>query len=831
MQQCNDTQLKLAWLPGMLQPPNHSLTLVVKGCFDLVDGAKAVFAQDPDAGAIMGDTFVNDNPDASLRYANDLVMYKPKADLTLTGVAYPQPGEAGCRVTFAVGTWRKSLAIFNERFWRWGSASTPEPFGATSQGVPLTYENAYGGNTFRANPVGKGFEKIITDKGEQLQPLPNIEHIEHYLSSPSQSVPPAGFGPLKDNWGDKTPVKGTYGDKWLKEYFPYFPPDFDWSYFNTAPQDQQVAFLRGDESLYFEHLRPELSQFKSALPALRPRLFVKGMVEEKSFFTEVTLRLDSLHVDMEEMRVNLVWRGVVGVSSDEYEEISHACLFIEDMEEAALTHEHYLAETEAKLSRPDGRFEVEEEVLVDSDNEEPEEDPEFAQQMAKMFADISKQMKEAGAPDALVKMIGPGMDTEAFMAAFVSHYDLDLEEGQQYFKEAQAKQNMEMRKAFLEAGEDPKVLEELETLEKQEALEEEQSAAGKSQWSDESIQARIESGEGFEDQELQGVDLSGWELSNQNFRGADLTNANLNGATIEGSDFSGADLSEAQLNHVKGSGAIFDQAILVNITASEADFSAISAQNSQFGGANLIRCNLTRAKLQGSDFSNCVVPHACFTEALLSDSLFENADMSFCHLEKVTAVGANFSRVNLRECFISKSDFTKSLFTGARLTMANVVLSDLSEATLEASDAQGIHLHDCTLYKTRAGEKSNFSQAQISGGSGEGLVLEGAELSGTVFSHIPMQGADFSNTCMNNTTFHVCDMKNADFTKANVIDAKLSGLNLFEAIFTKAKLIRTDLSHSNLYGAEFFQASLQDTNLQGCNIKRTKIAMGMVEVL
>ena len=80
MQQRNDTQLKLAWLPGMLQSPNHSLTLVVKGCFDLVAGDKAVLCDDPDAGAIMGDMFLDDKPAASLRYANDLVIYKPKAD-------------------------------------------------------------------------------------------------------------------------------------------------------------------------------------------------------------------------------------------------------------------------------------------------------------------------------------------------------------------------------------------------------------------------------------------------------------------------------------------------------------------------------------------------------------------------------------------------------------------------------------------------------------------------------------------------------------------------------------------------------------------------------
>jgi uncharacterized protein YjbI with pentapeptide repeats len=831
LQQRNDTQLKLAWLPGMLQSPDHSLTLVVKGCFDLVAGDKAVHCEDPDAGAIMGDMFVDDKPAASLRYANDLVIYKPKADLTLSGVAYPQPGEAGCRVTFGVGKWRKSLAIFNQRFWRWGKASAPEPFGADSAAVPLTYENAFGGANFKANPVGKGLDKTATTQGEELQALPNIEHISQFLSSPSQKTLPAGFGPLKDNWADKTPVKGTYGDKWLKENFPYFPADFDWNYFNNAPQDQQVAYLRGDESLYFENLRPELPQFSSQLPALRPRLFVKGELADKPFFAEVTLRLDSLHVDMETQQVNLVWRGVVGVLSDEFEEISHACLYSENMAEAPQPDSHYMALTEAALLEPDTSFELEEEEAEPEPVEEEVEDPEFAAQMAKMFADVSKQMKDAGAPDSLINMIGPDMDSTAFMAKFVSHYDLDLEAGQKFMDEAKAKQKIDMRKALVDAGEDPGILDELDELEKQQALEEEQAASGKSRWNAETLQARIDSAEGFEDEELQSVDLAGWDLTEINFRGADLTKANLSGAILSGTDFTGADLSDADLTKTTAHGAIFDDAILANVDASEADFSKISAAAAQFQQATLISVNFSQANLSGADFTEAVAAKARFDETLLSDALFEKADLSHCQFEQATAIGTNFSQANLRECYIHKSKLSKASLNGARLTLSTLEDCDLSEASLEAVDAQGSALLECTLDKARAGEKSNFTQAEFSGGSGLGLIIEGADLTGAVFNNIALQGADFSNTNLLGTAFTDCDMKKAEFTKAMLTDTKLSGLNLFEAGFSKAKLLRADLSSSNLFGAEFYQASLQDTNLKGTNIKQTKIALGMVEIV
>jgi hypothetical protein len=384
LQQRNDTHLKLAWLPGKLQSPNHSLTLVVKGCFDLVAGDKAVLCEDPDAGAIMVDMFVGDKPSASLRYVNDLVIYKPKADLTLSGVSYPEHGAVACRVTFAVGSWRKSLAIFNQRFWRWGKTSAPEPFGTGDTEQACHYENAFG------NPI------------------------------------------LAANSAERTPLEGAYGDKWLKQDSPYFLANFDMSYFNTAPLDQQVAYLRGDESLYFENLRPEIPEFNSELPSLRPRLFVKGQMAGKPFFAEVTMRLDSLHVDIKALQVNLVWRGIVGVSSLEFEEISHACLYSEDMSDAPLSDSHYLALTEAALLEVESSFEREEAKLDVEPEQQNIEVPEFSCQMGKMFSDLSKQMKDAGAPDSLVNMIGQDMDSTAFMAKLAGYYDLDLD-GAQHF--------------------------------------------------------------------------------------------------------------------------------------------------------------------------------------------------------------------------------------------------------------------------------------------------------------------------------------------------------------------------------------------------------------
>jgi uncharacterized protein YjbI with pentapeptide repeats len=846
LQQCNDTQLKLAWLPGMVQSPAHSLTLVVKGCFDLAVDDKATFCTDPDVGAITGDVTVDNKPSASLLYANDLVIYKPKADLSLSGVAYPLPGEAGCRVIFAVGNWRKSLAVFNDRYWDGGSASAPAAFNEDTAAVPLTYENAFGGANFSANPVGKGLDKVTIGKGEALQPLPNIEHIDRFLSSPSQKSLPAGFGPLKDNWGDKTPIKGTYGDKWLKEHFPYFPADFDWGYFNTAPADQQVAYLAGDESLYFENLHPQLPHFNSQLPALRPRLFIKGQLADEPFFTEVTLRLDSLHVDMQARQVHLLWRGIVGVQDDEFEEVSHACLYLEDMATDKQPQAVYLAQFEASELEADTEHQLEpfeseqgqdlaiEDAEVDlpkdtTDSAALEDEAVDAHDdmdtvFAEQFDNIKKQMREANMPTELVDAVEPEMDPMAFMDKITKLYNLDFSAGEALI----AKSQQDLKDLFTAHGHDAGLLDFNLPEPAADEGEDEASAAAKEP------KVKFDKSPGPSEQDMASGDLSGADLSNQDlserdFKEADFSGANLSGANISGSDFSAADLSQANLSEVNAQGAIFDNAIMTGIDASGADFTEASAIEALCQQAKFIKTDFTLANLSGADFTDSVLAGALFCATMMEESLFELADLSQCQFLQVKATGANFNQANLRESFAEKSNLCEANFSQARLSLANFEYSDLSEAILESIDAQGIRLFECTLSRTRAGESSDFTGAEFIGGSGEGIIFVAANLSDAMFENIVLQGADFTEANLSQASFRHCDMKNAELVKADLSDTKLVGVNLFQANFTKATLTRTDLALTNLYGAEFYQASLQDANFKGANIKQTKIELGMVK--
>jgi hypothetical protein len=265
----NTTQFQFAPFPGRINFPGHTLTLIVKGTFDLSQGQNAVPSEDQLQPT--GDEYYPDDDDmqGSCRYASDFTFFKPKADLLLSGHCYAPDGKPvpAAQVKFQVGPHEKNLYVFGDRQWKrsfgFRTISDPEPFTKKE----LKYENSFGGEEYKLNPIGKGYAKQETEDGRKVTLLPNIEDPEDLIGSPRNRPKPAGFGPLGSMWKQRFSKLGTYKDKWMKNRWPWFAEDFDYGYFNSAPADMQVeGYLHGDEELYFKNLHPESPRFVSNLP-------------------------------------------------------------------------------------------------------------------------------------------------------------------------------------------------------------------------------------------------------------------------------------------------------------------------------------------------------------------------------------------------------------------------------------------------------------------------------------------------------------------------------------------------------------------------------------
>ena len=310
----NDAKVRYGYFVSGLPAESFSATFVVKATCALHPKGVAEFLPEDDQDHLNGDCFAKDDPTQGLAYSSDFAPLKLNADIILSGVCHIPEGNAvqACPVTFKVGSWSKTLAVLGNRIRKKGLIGYSQPEVSSFSKMDLTWANTYGGENYPANPLGKGRDKKTLPDGSKIIEMPNVEYPGQIVRSSTGGGTPAGFGPIAETWPERMSKakKARYNGEWLKERWPWFPKDFDWTFFNAAPKDQQLeGYLQGDEPLSFENLHPDHPEYQTRLPGERIRCFVEVRKGNDLEFREVPLVLDTLFVDMEKEKLNLVWRG------------------------------------------------------------------------------------------------------------------------------------------------------------------------------------------------------------------------------------------------------------------------------------------------------------------------------------------------------------------------------------------------------------------------------------------------------------------------------------------------------------------------------------------
>jgi len=830
MEIVNDSSLAVAWVPGRVNFPEHSLTLVVKGRFKMVPGGAAV-ADEAEPPLPTGDEFHGGDPEQSLRYDSDFAFFKPRADLMLVGTCHPPGGKphVQCRASFGVNSWVKSLMVVGDRYWVGTAAgrraSEPKPFTA----MPLRYENAFGGSGYAANPLGKGMATIQDAQGQKIWPLPNIEYPNQAVQSTRDQPTPAGFGPVSRSRLQRMAGMGTYNGAWEAERWPWFPKDFDWTSLNAAPLDQQVqTYLRGDEQLYFENLHAEHAEYRCRLPDIRPRCLVVESEGETRKIREVPLKLDTLWVDMDNEALVLVWRGLTPIRGPEHEELSHVHLAAEALSESPKSPE---ARLQAVLNTRDAAAQF-----------DPARTP--SRVMARGRApkapkSTAKVDIEAEVAQALSKM------RESFLKAGISPEKIDAIAGKTDPREivrallpeagdpdqAVAKANAErrekisemvggsgfdpailellddrnsttgllaaidgLRKLFTAQGQDTSVLDQAESAAKAAAEEEVAEAA-----------AREDTGHavGLSGQNLSGRDFSGQDLSGETFAGSDLSDANFSSANLRGANFTDAILTGADLN-----GANLKAADLTRATLLGANLAGAVLRGAKLRNANASAAKAAEADLRGADLQGAVLAEATLTGADLREAL-----ASSVRLRQADLTGADLSQSDLTTADLSGSTIDNAKFDGARL----------AEATLEGASGAAVSMVKADLTGLRAGGGSAFSGGSFRQVRGEGSLWFEADLTGADFTFADLPRADFRAADLSGGKLAAVDLKEGNLTKTTLKGADARSANFFRARLREAKLDGADFSQSNCYEAEFQNAVIHKTRFEGANLKGTKL--------
>jgi hypothetical protein len=338
---------------------------LAKGTYELEpDGvARLAAVQDPLAGA---DVPYDPEAESAVRYESDFAPFKPFADVLCVGHAHAPAGHATTQldVRLGVGSLHKTIRVIGDRHWSSGVAglahfaSRPEPFTA----MPLHFGRAYGGKDVgkeegyryeSRNRVGVGYSKY--GFGVAGAALPNLEDPADPIRSWRSRPRPMSFGPVGRTWQPRLARAGSYDKQWLKQRAPLPPRDFDERFYNCAPDDQQIpGYLRGDETIRVDHMHAEHARFASQLPGVRVRCFLDRPGERGRELFEVPLALDTCWIDMDALRLVLVWRG--RIAPDAAARSTAYYTVAEKLDAPARDAQSYLEPFEARLAEQSGAW-------------------------------------------------------------------------------------------------------------------------------------------------------------------------------------------------------------------------------------------------------------------------------------------------------------------------------------------------------------------------------------------------------------------------------------------------------------------------------------------
>jgi uncharacterized protein YjbI with pentapeptide repeats len=661
--------------PWRFTPGRDALVVIAKLTCRLVPGGPCEPLDEPAPPS--GDVHWDDDPAASLAYASDFAPHKPRADVTLTGHAYPRGDDRTvARVRLQLGDVDRVITATGDRAWTALGLRGPAPF----ESLPLRWERAYGGAGHPTNPVGIGAE---TASDNPLGRLANLEDPRYPVASSVERPRPACLAPLAPAWAPRASQSGTFTGDAYRARWPLLPDDFDYGYFNAAPPEQQTRHLRGDEGYLLGGVHPELAAIAGTLPAKRPRVYAERRPGAGGEFYELRLALDTVHFMPDALEVVLVWRGAVEVV-DPWGSDLLALHVLSVAHDEVLTPEAARARAHALRARGD-----EEPDAEDAAPSDPADDPRVALAAAgAVGVPVLVAPAEPPPPAAFARE-----DIEALLARGESLAGHDLTESDLAGLDLAGLDLTGAvceRASFAGARLDGATLAECvlagadlsgaslrgAVLERADLTDARLAGADFTESTiTEATLARCFAPEvSFRGAKGEGADFTEATLTAGDFRGAALPGADFTLARVERADFSEAALDDARMNECWAAAVVLERASLVDFRAEGADL-----KGARIAGARADGALFQASRLDGARFDGCSLAEAIFTRSVLDGASFARA----------SAVEADFRRARMHQVALLRANLMKARFAGADLTRADLRGANLHEAELREARVEG----------------------------------------------------------------------------------------------------------------------------------------------
>lgn len=323
-------------------------SVLVKRTYDIVPNQRASRSNRVNPLIKIDEYFDRGDPEwATVKYETDLVPYKVATDLVVIGKAYAPLGKPAAQsdVSVEIVGIKKTIRVSGDRHCVYranGSPKFTEPIPFTE--MELRYERAYGGKDTTSNPdipffyprntMGTGVVIKNTPVTVDGLNLPNIEAPDDLLTPErvvlgeperwNEQPLPTGFGWFQRTWYPRCSFVGAMpgyvnidtplreeklglvpkGQIALSKQFKL--PSFDVRFNNGASLGLVFPHFAGTETFRLTNLTPTgLLNFQ--LPGEMPHVVLDIGLGEN----ELKPVLHSVCVRLEEMQVDLVWRGAL----------------------------------------------------------------------------------------------------------------------------------------------------------------------------------------------------------------------------------------------------------------------------------------------------------------------------------------------------------------------------------------------------------------------------------------------------------------------------------------------------------------------------------------
>lgn len=313
----NRTPFVAAIVPGLDREGRDTVTVIVKGTFDL-GGRTALVPSEQQIPIAHAEAFHGEPGLSSIKYEADGCPRKRGTDVVLVGHAVSIRPVPSLDVSLSAGPIRKTVRVSGDRVWfrSLGGIAISDPIAFTR--MPLVYERAFGGADRAVedeaarprdprNPLGVGFTSAAEPERIEGVRLPNLEEPESPIAAPQDRPAIAGFGFIGRDWLPRRAFAGTYDDAWQAERFPFLPADFDDRFYNGAhPALVSARPFKGGETVHVTNVT-ESGEIGFRLPASPPRV----ALSIRRTVTEHVPALDTVLIEPDHRRVVLTWRVTV----------------------------------------------------------------------------------------------------------------------------------------------------------------------------------------------------------------------------------------------------------------------------------------------------------------------------------------------------------------------------------------------------------------------------------------------------------------------------------------------------------------------------------------